>query len=139
MWLSEPYRCLFKCKQENCLKCSSPYCSLRLKGCIFFRTFSFQKTFWRKPANFCPHNFQVTSMEAEHTDLQASFGSLCEGCFFFFLFKRTTAKMISLNSSYTICSSLCPESARDIMWKIKQDLLFTHQVKQDTVCEPWDV
>ena len=38
--------------------------------------------------------------------------------------------MISLNSNYTICSSLCPDSAVDIMWKIKQDLLFT-QVKQD--------
>ena len=37
--------------------------------------------------------------------------------------------MISLNLNYTICSSLCPESAVDIMWKIKQDLLFTHQVK----------
>lgn len=39
--------------------------------------------------------------------------------------------MISLNSNYfLICSSLCPDSAVDIMWKIKQDLLFT-QVKQD--------
>lgn len=37
--------------------------------------------------------------------------------------------MISLNSNYTICSSLCPESAIDIMWKIKQDLLFYTSTK----------
>lgn len=69
MCLSELYTCLFRCKQENCLECSSPHCSLRFKGCIFFNMFSFQKTRWRKAANFCPHNLQVTSMEAEHTDL----------------------------------------------------------------------
>lgn len=69
MCLSELYRCLFRCKQENCLWCSSPHSSLRLKECIFFSMFSFQKTRWRKSANFCPHNLQVTSMEAEHTDL----------------------------------------------------------------------
>lgn len=55
--------------------------------------------------------------------------------FFFlpFFFKRTTAKMIALNSNYTICSFLCPESAADIMWKIRQALPYTCQVKLDSL------
>lgn len=40
--------------------------------------------------------------------------------------------MIALNSNYTICSFLCPESATDIMWKIRQALLYTCQVKPDS-------
>lgn len=35
--------------------------------------------------------------------------------FFSFFFRRTTAKMIALNSNYTICSFLYPESATGIM------------------------
>lgn len=42
--------------------------------------------------------------------------------------------MISLNLNYTICSSLCPESAIDIMWKIKQDLLFYTSSKTGLSC-----
>lgn len=41
--------------------------------------------------------------------------------------------MIALNSNYTICSFLCPESATDIMRKIRQALLYTCQVKPDSL------
>lgn len=41
--------------------------------------------------------------------------------------------MIAFNSNYTICSFLCPESAADILWKIRQALLYTCQVKPDSL------
>ena len=47
-----------------------------------------------------------------------------------FFFKRTTAKMIALNSNYTICSFLSPESA-DLVWKIRQAPFRTRRVKWD--------
>ena len=86
MCLLELYRCLFRCKQENCLWCSSPHSSLRLKECIFFSMFSFQKTRWRKSANFCPHNLQVTSMEQSTHISRQVLAHYVRVLFFFFPF-----------------------------------------------------
>ena len=92
MCLLELYRCLFRCKQENCLWCSSPHSSLRLKECIFFSMFSFQKTRWRKSANFCPHNLQVTSMEQSTHISRQVLAHYVRVLFFFFSFLKNNCK-----------------------------------------------
>lgn len=117
------------------LTCSSPYCWLRLKGAFF----PICSAFKRRAGGSQPASAHTTSkwrQWKQSTQISKQVLAPYVRFFFFFsflfFFKRTTAKMIALNSNYTICSSLCPESATDNVENIARSP-FSHQVKQDKV------
>lgn len=126
---------MFGCKQQGSLWDFSPCCHLRLKGCLFSPICS---AFKRHTGGSQPVTAHTTSQWRQwkpSTQISKQVLALYVRFFFPFFFKRTTAKMIALNSNYTICSFLCPESATDIMRKIRQALLYTCQVKPDSLMQ----
>lgn len=92
MCLSELYRCLFRCKQENCLRCSSPHSSLRLKGCIFFQYVQFSKDTLEEVSQFLPTQppSDVNGSRA-HRSL-GKFWLIMWGFCFFFSFLKNNCK-----------------------------------------------
>ena len=93
MCLSELYRCLFGCKQENCLWFSFPHSSLRLKECIFF---SICSVFKRHAGGSQPISAHTTSKwrqwkQSTHISRQV-LAHYVRVLFFFFSFLKNNCK-----------------------------------------------
>lgn len=127
---------MFGCKQEGYLWDFSPYRHLRLKGCLFFFQYvQLSKDTLEEVSQLLPTQLPSDVNKSRAHRSLSKFWLFMWGFFFFplsFFFKRTTAKNDCSQLKLHNLFFLCPESATDIMWKIRPGLLCTRQVKPDS-------